>query len=49
MLLKTPQDLGRVWRYTLDSIADAGLLDTILYVDLCNEFPSRWWAPFFAP
>lgn len=49
MLLKTPQDLGRVWRHTLDSIAEAGLLDTILYVDLCNEFPSRWWAPFFAP
>jgi sugar-binding cellulase-like protein len=49
MLLKTPQDLGRVWRHTLDSIADAGLLDTLLYVDLCNEFPRPWCAPFFAP
>lgn len=49
LLLKTPQDLGRVWRHTLDSITEAGLLNTILYVDLCNEFPRPWWAPFFAP
>ena len=49
LLIKTPQDLGRVWQQTLENIADAGLLDTILYVDLCNEFPSHLWAPFFSP
>jgi len=36
LLIKTPQDLGGVWQQTLENIADAGLLDTILYVDLCN-------------
>src|SRR5258708_21981689 len=49
LLIKTPQDLGRIWQQTLENIADAGLLDTILYVDLCNEFPSHLWAPFFSP
>lgn len=47
MLLKTPQDLGNAWLRTLESIAEAGLLDTLLYVDLCNEFPLPFWAPFF--
>jgi hypothetical protein len=47
MLLKTPQDLGNAWLRTLESIAEAGLLDTLLYVDLCNEFPLPVWAPFF--
>ena len=28
-------------------IDDAGLLDNILYVDLCNEWPGNIWAPFF--
>src|SRR5260221_11612145 len=49
LLIKTPQDLGRIWQQTLENIADAGLLDTILYVDLCNESPSHLWAPFFSP
>jgi hypothetical protein len=49
MLIKTPHDLGHVWQHTLDSIAQAGLLETLLYVDLCNEFPSPLWAPFFSP
>jgi hypothetical protein len=44
--LTTPQELGRVWKTTLDSIAAAGLLKHILYVDLCNEFPLSVWAPF---
>jgi hypothetical protein len=34
------------WLATLNMIRDAGLLEHILYVDLCNEFPLRVWAPF---
>jgi hypothetical protein len=44
--LTTPGELGRVWKVTLDSIAAAGLLKHVLYVDLCNEFPLSVWAPF---
>lgn len=32
---------------TLRLIANAGLMDTILYVDLCNEFPGDFWSPYF--
>jgi hypothetical protein len=46
MKLKTPEDLGEIWKVTLDFIKDWGLLDIILYVDLCNEFPLDVWAPF---
>jgi hypothetical protein len=41
--IETPADLARIWLETLRTIADAGLLDTIAYVDLCNEWPA--WAP----
>jgi hypothetical protein len=44
MTIHTPQDLGVMWRTTLDSIAADGLLDSILYVDLCNEYPLSVWA-----
>jgi hypothetical protein len=37
--IKTPEDLADIWIATLRSIEVAGLLDTILYVDLCNEWP----------
>jgi hypothetical protein len=46
MGIGSPQDLGRVWQKTLDSIAGAGLLENVLYVDLCNEWPLPTWAPF---
>lgn len=36
-----------IWKRTLDSIAEEDLLDAILYVDLCNEWPFKVWAPFF--
>jgi hypothetical protein len=49
MLLTTPEKLGQVWLKTLQTIDAAHLLDTILYVDLCNEFPLHVWAPFFSP
>ncbi len=44
--IKTPQDLGNAWKTTLDTIADAGLLENILYVDLVNEWPIEPWTPF---
>lgn len=46
MLIRTPQDHGRVWKITLDSIAAEDLLKHLLYVDLCNEFALDIWAPF---
>jgi len=41
--------MANAWIETLQSIEAAGLLETILYVDLCNEFPLRMWAPFLYP
>ena len=46
MNIRTPQDLGQVWLAVLDAVRDAGLLGSLLYVDLCNEFPIPAWAPF---
>lgn len=46
MHIRSPQDLGRIWKTTLDSIAADGLIEHLLYVDLCNEFPLDIWAPF---
>jgi len=46
MNIRTPADLGHIWKATLDTIAEAGLLDAILYVDLCNEFPLDIFAPW---
>lgn len=40
------EDHGNIWKATLDSIAANGLLQHLLYVDLCNEFPLDIWAPF---
>ncbi|HEX3807546.1 MAG TPA: cellulase-like family protein [Gaiellaceae bacterium] len=37
--LETPGDLARVWLETLAVVDEAGLLDTVAYVDLCNEWP----------
>ena len=41
--IETPADLARIWLETLRVIADADLLGSIAYVDLCNEWPA--WAP----
>lgn len=46
MKIRGPQDLAEVWAVTLDTVADAGLLDSVLYVDLCNEYPLSLWAPW---
>ena len=44
--IRTPEDQGRIWVDTLRHIEEAGLLDTLIYVDLCNEFPMMVWAPY---
>ncbi len=44
-----PERLAAVWRATLREIARAGLLDALLYVDLCNEWPGPIWATFMDP
>ncbi len=49
MDISGPDVMAAQWLTTLDRIADAGLLDTILYTDLCNEWPGEDWAPFMKP
>lgn len=44
--IRTPQDQAEQWLLTLRHIERAGLLDAILFLDLCNEFPWPKWAPF---
>jgi hypothetical protein len=46
MRITTPLALANAWQTALDLIDEAGLLGAIGYVDLCNEFPLREWAPF---
>jgi hypothetical protein len=46
MSLTTPSALAQAWIRTLRVLERDGLLDTILFVDLCNEFPMPVWAPF---
>jgi hypothetical protein len=45
MKIGSPEALGRVWKAALDSIPPS-LRRHILYVDFCNEFPLRDFAPF---
>jgi len=45
--IATPERHAQIWKTTLDLIADAGLLEHILYVDLCNEWTHPKWAPVF--
>jgi hypothetical protein len=46
MRITTPQKLADIWIATLDALESRGVLDNVLYVDLCNEFPMPYWAPF---
>ena len=47
MKLTTAQKLGEAWLAVLQSLEEGGVLDTILYVDLCNEWTGDAWCPFF--
>ncbi|MCD8483417.1 MAG: cellulase [Verrucomicrobia bacterium] len=43
----SPKAHAEIWLSVLDAIQSAGLLDSILFVDLCNEWPIDCWAPFY--
>lgn len=44
--IRSPRELGEVWKKTLDSINADGLMDNILYVDLSNEYSIEVWTPY---
>ncbi|MDH3648810.1 MAG: hypothetical protein OEQ53_03960, partial [Saprospiraceae bacterium] len=44
--IKTPENLGTVWKKTLESIEADGLLDNVIFVDLSNEYPISVWTPY---
>ena len=46
MTITTPERFAEIWCVVLEAIAEAGLIDAILYVDLCNEYPLDCWAMF---
>jgi len=47
MKIQSPEIMADQWITTLDSIDKDGLLDSVFYVDLCNEWPGDLWAPYF--
>jgi hypothetical protein len=47
MRLDSPQAFAGIWIDTLRSIKRDGLMDALLWVDLCNEWPGDIWAPYF--
>jgi hypothetical protein len=49
MTITGPEVLAENWIKTLDLISQAGFIDSILYTDLCNEWPGKDWAPFVKP
>ncbi|MEM1212900.1 MAG: cellulase-like family protein [Planctomycetota bacterium] len=46
-IIPSPEAHARQWIGVLDDLAEQDLLDTLLYVDLCNEWPVKNWALFF--
>ena len=49
MTITSAEIMAANWIKTLDMIKNANLLDSVLYVDLCNEWPGADWAPFMTP
>jgi len=47
MNIKSAADMARIWIRTLELLQKEGLVDDLLYVDLCNEWPGTHWAPYF--
>lgn len=47
MKITTPEKHAEIWLKTLDSVKKAGVLDNVMFVDFCNEWPGSLWAPFF--
>ncbi|NQU85653.1 MAG: cellulase [Mariniphaga sp.] len=46
MKITSADKMAEIWQKTLESIPE-DLKNTILYVDLCNEWPGDIWAPYF--
>ena len=46
MRLSDPANMAQIWIDTLRVLDEAGVLEHVLYVDLCNEFPVPLWTPF---
>jgi len=49
MTITGPEKMAANWIRTLELIDQAGFLSSILYTDLCNEWPGDDWAPFVKP
>jgi hypothetical protein len=49
MKLAQPEQMAEAWIATLRAVEAADLLDSIVFVDLCNEFPGDLWAPYLQP
>lgn len=47
MQIDSPAKMASNWLKVLDKLSAENLLDTILYVDMCNEWPHIQWTPFF--
>ena len=45
--LCTPKQHAAAWIVVLDAIQSAGLMEHILFCDLCNEWSLRVWSPFY--
>lgn len=43
--IKSPEDYIRIWTETLDLLNEEGLLDMVVWVDLCNEFMIKGCCP----
>ena len=46
--IKSARAMAEQWNAALTGIKNAGLLDTVLYVDLCNEWPGELGVRSFA-
>ena len=47
MSIISPEKIALGWLRTLEMLARDELLNAVLYVDVCNEWPGDLWAPFF--
>lgn len=47
LAIPTPKVHAELWIRTLELLEAEGLLDALLYVDLCNEWRQAPWTPFF--
>ncbi|MEM8532198.1 MAG: cellulase-like family protein [Chloroflexota bacterium] len=44
-MVRNAHDYVRIWSETLQHLQQNDLLDRIIWVDICNEFPLIMWAP----